>query len=51
MKNVYDSPDWQDFLQKNALDPKFMSGDEFAKFLDDFEQLHKELLERAGWLQ
>jgi tripartite-type tricarboxylate transporter receptor subunit TctC len=50
-KQVYDSPDWQEFLQKNALDAKFVSGDEFSKFLTDFEKLHKEMMDKAGWLQ
>ncbi|MBA2450522.1 MAG: tripartite tricarboxylate transporter substrate binding protein, partial [Chloroflexi bacterium] len=50
-KQVYDSPDWQDFLQKNALDAQFLAGDQFKKFLDDFEALHKDLIERAGWAE
>jgi tripartite-type tricarboxylate transporter receptor subunit TctC len=51
LRKVYDSPDWQDFVQKNALEPTFMSGDDFGRFLRDFEQLHKELLAAAGWLE
>jgi tripartite-type tricarboxylate transporter receptor subunit TctC len=50
-KQVYDSPDWQDFVQKNALDAQFLATEEFAKFLDDYEKLHKELMSSAGWLQ
>lgn len=50
-RQVYDSPDWQEFVQKNALEAKFLAGDEFAKFLDDFEKLHGELMTAAGWLQ
>lgn len=51
MRAVYDSPDWQDFLQKNALDPKFLGADEFARFLADYEKLHRDLMTAAGWLQ
>ena len=50
-KQVYDSPDWQDFVQKNALDAQFLASDEFARFLDEYEKLHKELMTAAGWLQ
>jgi tripartite-type tricarboxylate transporter receptor subunit TctC len=49
-KNVYDSPDWQDFLQKNALEAQFISGDDFANFLKEFERLHRDLMSAAGWL-
>jgi len=49
-KYVYDSPDWQDFLQKNALEAQFISGDDFANFLKEFERLHRDLMSAAGWL-
>jgi putative tricarboxylic transport membrane protein len=50
MKRVYDTPDWQDFVQKNALEAQFLGGDDFMRFLKDYERLHKELLTAAGWL-
>jgi putative tricarboxylic transport membrane protein len=51
MQEVYVSPDWQDFLQKNALDPQFKSGAEFEKFLDEFDKLHRDAMTQAGWIQ
>jgi putative tricarboxylic transport membrane protein len=48
-RRVFDSADWQDFVQKNALEPTFLGGADFAKFLDDYEKLHKELVTAAGW--
>lgn len=50
-RRVFDSPDWQDFVQKNALEPIFLGGDDFARFLDDYERLHRELVTAAGWLE
>lgn len=50
-KAVYDTPDWQDFVKQNALEAKFLGGDEFGKFLEDFEKLHRDLMTNAGWLQ
>lgn len=50
-RKVYDSPDWQEFVQKNALDPLFMSGDEFDKFLVDFEATHRTIMKQAGWIE
>jgi putative tricarboxylic transport membrane protein len=50
-RQVYDSPDWQDFVQKNALEAKFLGTEEFGAFLDDFEKLDKDLLQNAGWLE
>jgi tripartite-type tricarboxylate transporter receptor subunit TctC len=51
MKAVYDSTDWQDFVKKNALEARFLGGDDFGKFLSDFEALHKDIMTEAGWLQ
>ena len=50
-RRVFDSADWQDFVQKNALEAIFLGGDDFAKFLDDYEKLHKELVNAAGWIE
>ncbi len=51
MREVYVSPDWQEFLQKNALDAQFLSGADFEKFLVDFEKLNRDVMTEAGWLQ
>ncbi|MER3398379.1 MAG: tricarboxylate transporter [Chloroflexota bacterium] len=50
MKQVYETQDWQDFVKQNALEPKFLTGDDFRKFLDDFEKLHREIMTQAGWI-
>ena len=50
-KQVYDSADWKDFMNKNNLDPDFRTGDEFKKFVADYDKLHREIATKNGWLQ
>lgn len=49
-KGVYDSKDWQDFAATNALDLKFIAGDEFKKLVSDFTKLHTDIAQKNGWL-
>jgi putative tricarboxylic transport membrane protein len=51
LKKVYDTPDFQDYLHKNALKPAFASGGEYVKWVEGAEQLHKELMTKGGLLQ
>ncbi len=50
-RKVYDSEEWKDFMVKNDLDPAFKSGEEFKKFIADYEKLHRDLATKAGWVQ
>lgn len=50
-KKVFDSAEWKDFAEKNVLDLKFLSGTELAKFFDDFNALHLNVMKQAGWIQ
>lgn len=50
-RRVYDSAEWRDFVQKNALEAAFLGGDDFARFLTDYERLHKDLVTAAGWVE
>ena len=49
-KGVYDSKDWQDFAATNALDLKFVAGDDFKKLVAEFTKLHTEIAQKNGWL-
>ncbi len=49
-KGVYDSKEWQDFAATNALDLKFVAGDDFKKLVSDFTKLHTEIAQKNGWL-
>jgi tripartite-type tricarboxylate transporter receptor subunit TctC len=50
-KGVYESADWKDFMSKNNLDPDFRTGDEFKKFVADYDNLHRDIATKNGWLQ
>ncbi len=49
-KKVYDSKDWQDFMDKNALNPDFRSGVEFRQFINNYEKLHKDIATANKWI-
>ncbi|MBI3537387.1 MAG: tripartite tricarboxylate transporter substrate binding protein, partial [Chloroflexi bacterium] len=50
-KKVFDSQDWKDFADLSVLDLKFLSGTEFGKFLEEYNQLHINVMKQAGWIQ
>lgn len=49
MKKVFNLPEFQKFLKDNVLDPTFMSGPEFVKWLEGYEAMHRDVMTRAGW--
>ena len=50
-KKVYDSAEWQKFMQDNALDPQFKSGLDFRLFISQYEQLHRDIAAKNKWVQ
>ncbi|HEX7230762.1 MAG TPA: tripartite tricarboxylate transporter substrate-binding protein [Candidatus Binatia bacterium] len=51
LKKVYDSADFKKYLADGALKPAFATGDEYVKWLQANEQLHKELMAKGGLLK
>lgn len=51
MKRVFDSANWKEFAEKNVLDLKYLAGQDFKKFLDEYQQLHLDVMKQAGWVQ
>jgi len=51
MKKVVATQEWKDYLQRNALKEKFLTGDAFQKFLEQDAKLHHELLDKAGFIE
>jgi putative tricarboxylic transport membrane protein len=51
LKKVYDTPEFQAYLADGALDPAFLSGADFAKWVEQAEGLHKDLMAKGGLLQ
>ena len=51
LKKVYETPEFKKYLQDGALNPAFISGDEYTKWLAQAETLHKTLMAQGGLLQ
>ncbi|MGH6947597.1 MAG: Bug family tripartite tricarboxylate transporter substrate binding protein [Kiloniellales bacterium] len=49
-KKVREAPEWKDFMQKGAYNQSFMTGDDFKTWLTSAEDLHRGLMEKAGFL-
>jgi tripartite-type tricarboxylate transporter receptor subunit TctC len=51
LKKVYDTPDFQKYMQENALKPAFASGQEYVKWVTENETIHKDLMAKGGLLK
>ena len=49
-KRVLETPEWKEYIERNALVPDFRAGKEFVDFLVADEQKHKELMGKAGFI-
>ena len=49
-KKVRETPEWQKLMQDGAFNQTFMSGAEYAGWVEKAEQLHKQLMQEAGFL-
>jgi putative tricarboxylic transport membrane protein len=51
LKKVFETKDFQDYLQKGALKAAFASGSEYVKWVEENDKLHKELMEKGGLIK
>ncbi len=51
LKKVYDSPEFQEYLLKNALKASWLTGAEYVKWLAETENLHQDLMAKGGLLK
>ena len=51
LKKVQDTPEWKKYMEEGALKPAFATGDEYVKWVQEAEQLHKELMAKGGLLK
>ena len=51
LKKVTDTPEWKKYMDEGALKPAFASGDEYAKWVEENEKLHRELMAKGGLLK
>lgn len=49
LKKVFDLKEFQNFLDKNVLDAKYMKGEEFGKWVEKYNSVHIEVMNKAGW--
>src|SRR2546422_10695814 len=51
LKKVTETPEWKKYMDEGALKPAFATGDEYVKWVEENEQLHKELMTKGGLLK
>jgi tripartite-type tricarboxylate transporter receptor subunit TctC len=50
LTKVRETPEWQTLMKDGAFNQTFMTGAEFAKWVETEEQRHRELMKEAGFL-
>lgn len=50
IQKISATPEWKEYLQRNALMPDVRVGDDFVTFLTADEAKHKELMTKAGFI-
>jgi putative tricarboxylic transport membrane protein len=50
MKRVRETTEWKDLMKEGAFNQTFMTGDEFAKWVEAEEKRHQFLMKEAGFL-
>jgi tripartite-type tricarboxylate transporter receptor subunit TctC len=49
LKKVAATPEWKDYLAKQALKDVFLTGPEFVQFLEKDDAFHVKLMNEAGF--
>ena len=50
LKKVRELPEWKEFMEKGAFNQSFMTGKEYADWVQKAEERHKTLMKDAGFL-
>jgi tripartite-type tricarboxylate transporter receptor subunit TctC len=48
LRKVYDTPEFQDYLHKGALKAAFATGDEYVKWVEGADALHRDRMTKGG---
>jgi len=51
LKKISETPEWKKYTDEGALKPAFATGPEYVKWVEENEQLHKELMAKGGLLK
>src|ERR1700716_1635691 len=49
-KKVAQTPEYKDYMEKQALKPVFLTGQDMVKFIEKDEALHRQLMTEAGFV-
>lgn len=49
-KKVRETPEWKKFMEDGAFNQTFMTGSDYAKWVEKTENTHRELMREAGFL-
>jgi len=49
-KKVRETPEWKKFMEDGAFNQTFMTGPEYAKWVEQAENTHRDLMKEAGFL-
>jgi len=50
LKKVAQTAEYKDYMEKQALKPIFLTGNDMVKFLEDDDKLNASLMEEAGFV-
>jgi len=50
LRKVYETPEFKKYLEDGALKPAFTTGAEYARWVEENENLHKDLMAKGGLL-
>jgi putative tricarboxylic transport membrane protein len=50
LKQVRETPEWKDFVNRGAYKDDFLSGDAFTKFLETDEKRNRDIMDKAGFI-
>ena len=50
LKKVRETPEWKQLMQDGAFNQTFMTGAEYAKWVEKEENRHRDLMKEAGFL-
>jgi putative tricarboxylic transport membrane protein len=51
LRKVTETPEWKKDLEEGALKSAFSTGTEYVKWVEENEQLHKDLMTKGGLLK
>ena len=51
LKKVTETPEWKKYMDDAALKPAFATGDEYVKWVEANEKLHRDLMAKGGLLK